>query len=91
MSQGTRKAGRPVVHQEAWSKITVVMMDRQVEFLDRLSESIRDKSGKSINRAQIIRALVDFVDRSGIDLSEAKSEEEILAGLLRSYQAGIAT
>src|SRR5262249_52514431 len=51
--------GRPPVHSETWSKVSVVLFDRQIVHLDRLSTAIRGASGKTLNRAEIIRALID--------------------------------
>ena len=36
--------GRPPVHQETWSKVSVVLFDRQIVHLDRLATEIRSKS-----------------------------------------------
>ena len=52
------RPGRPPVHQETWSKVSVVLFDRQIVNLDRLAVDIRGKSGKVLNRAEIIRALI---------------------------------
>ena len=37
--------GRPIVHTEPWAKITVVLLDRHVAYLDRLAIDIRLKHG----------------------------------------------
>ena len=34
---GKRRPGRPPVHDEAWTKVTVVLFNRQIVFLDRLA------------------------------------------------------
>src|SRR5207249_9716963 len=47
--------GRPPVHNETWSKVSVVLFDRQIHHLDRVGSGIRSMSGKSLNRAEIIR------------------------------------
>ena len=75
--------GRPPVHQESWSKVSVVLFDRQIVHLDRLATDIRGKSGKVINRAEIIRALIDgFID-SGLDVTGSESERDLRARLAR--------
>ena len=53
------RPGRPPVHQETWSKVSVVLFDRQITQLDRLATDRRRKDGKRLNRAEIIRALID--------------------------------
>ena len=81
----TMKAGRgrPPVHQEAWSKVSVVLFDRQILQLDRLATDIRDKSGKGMNRAEIIRALIDGLIDSGMDVTSTGSEADLRAKVAR--------
>ena len=56
----------------------MVLFDRQIQFLDRLAGTLRAEQGRSISRAQLIRALVDSVDpddprgpAAGADLTRA--------------------
>ncbi len=72
-----RRPGRPRVHHESWTKATVVLFDRQIAFLDKLAANIRAKSGVPISRAQLIRALLDAVAESDLDLTLARSEEDL--------------
>jgi hypothetical protein len=63
--------------------VSVVLFDRQVRRLDRLTGGVRGKGGKEFNRAEIIRALIDgFID-SELDLSTAGSESELRAKIAR--------
>jgi|SRR5688572_23034645 hypothetical protein len=75
--------GRPPVHQEAWSKVSVVLFDRQIVQLDRLSTDIRGRSGKVLNRAEIIRALIDGLIDSGMDVTGSGSEADLRAKVAR--------
>ena len=75
--------GRPPVHQETWSKVSVVLFDRQIVHLDRLAIDIRGKSGKVINRAEIIRALIDGLIDSGMDVTGSSSEADLRARVAR--------
>src|SRR5215207_2112217 len=77
-----RGPGRPPMHDEAWTKVTVVLFDRQIVFLDRLSANIRAQSGAAISRAQLIRALVDAVADADIDLTTSTSEADLKTTLL---------
>jgi hypothetical protein len=77
-----RRPGRPPVHEEAWTKVTVVLFNRQIVFLDRLAANIRAQSGAAISRAQLIRALLDAVADADIDLTAAMSEADLKATLL---------
>jgi len=75
--------GRPPVHQETWSKVSVVLFDRQILHLDRLSTDIRGRSGKVLNRAEIIRALIDGLIDSGMDVTGTASEADLRARVAR--------
>ena len=75
--------GRPPVHSETWSKVSVVLFDRQILHLDRLTREIRSKSGKVLNRAEIIRALIDGLIDSGMDITPASSEGDLRGRVAR--------
>jgi hypothetical protein len=75
--------GRPPIHSETWSKVSVVLFDRQISHLDRLTATIRDGSGKVMNRAEIIRALIDGLIDSGMDVTAAASEADLRARVAR--------
>ena len=77
-----RRPGRPPIHEEAWTKVTVVLFNRQIVFLDRLAANIRAQSGAAISRAQLIRALVDATSEADIDLTTAMSEADLKATIL---------
>lgn len=79
---GKRKPGRPPIHDEAWTKVTVVLFNRQIVFLDRLAANIRAQSGAAISRAQLIRALLDAVADAEVDLTAATSETDLKATIL---------
>jgi hypothetical protein len=80
-TKGSR--GRPPVHQESWSKVSVVLFDRQIVHLDRLATDIRGRSGKVLNRAEIIRALIDGLIDSGMDVTGTGSEADLRARVAR--------
>jgi hypothetical protein len=82
VTAGKRKPGRPPVHDEAWTKVTVVLFNRQIVFLDRLAANIRAQSGAAISRAQLIRALLDAVADADVDLTTATSEMDLKATIL---------
>lgn len=77
-----RRPGRPPVHDEAWTKVTVVLFNRQIAFLDRLAANIRARSSAAISRAQLLRALVDAVAEADIDLTASLSEADLKATIL---------
>lgn len=82
-SSGKPIRGRPPVHQETWSKVSVVLFDRQILHLDRLATDIRGRSGKVLNRAEIIRALIDGLIDSGMDITGSGSEADLRAKVAR--------
>src|SRR5918996_969499 len=61
-----KKRGRRPSHTEHWTKVTVVLFDRQIVFLDRLGADIRAASGVAISRAHVIRALIDALSESDL-------------------------
>lgn len=81
-SQPRRRPGRPPIHEEAWTKVTVVLFNRQIVFLDRLAANIRAQSGAAISRAQLIRAVLDAVTDADVDLTSSMSEADLKATLL---------
>ena len=81
-SLGRRHAtrrGRPPVHSEAWSKVSVVLFDRQIVRLDRLASDIRQKTGQVVNRAALIRAVIDGLFDSDVNVKTIGSEQELRA------------
>lgn len=89
---GKRRPGRPPIHDEAWTKVTVVLFNRQIVFLDRLAANIRAQTGAAISRAQLIRAVVDAVSDGDIDLTAARSEADLKATILARlgrYRTGV--
>ena len=75
--------GRPPVHHESWSKVSVVLFDRQVMHLDRFATANRGKTGKLLNRAEIIRALIDGLIDSGMDITGSASERDLRGRVAR--------
>jgi hypothetical protein len=67
------RRGRPRLHREAWTKVSVVMFERQVIELDRLTTAIRSKTGANLTRAEVIRALLDALGESRLDVTSVVS------------------
>src|SRR6188768_597953 len=74
-----KKRGRRPSHTEHWTKVTVVLFDRQIVFLDRLGADIRATNGVAISRAHVIRALIDALSESDLDLTGTRSESDLKA------------
>jgi hypothetical protein len=72
-----RGRGRPRTHREAWTKVSVVMFERQVLELDRLTTAIRSKTGAHLTRAEIIRALLDALGESRLDVTSIVSGAQL--------------
>ena len=89
-SEKPKRRGRRPSHTEHWTKVTVVLFDRQIVFLDRLGADIRAASGVAISRAHVIRALIDALSESDLDLTGTRSEADlkaILTARLGRYRA----
>jgi hypothetical protein len=71
------KRGRPRTHREAWTKVSVVMFERQVLELDHLTAAIRGNTGANLTRAEIIRALLDALNESRIDVTTVVSGAQL--------------
>ena len=71
------KRGRPRTHREAWTKVSVVMFERQVLELDRLTTAIRSKTGAALTRAEVIRALLDALSESRMDVTSVLSGAQL--------------
>jgi hypothetical protein len=79
-------AGRPIVHTEPWSKITMVMEDRHVAYLDLVTLVMRLRHHRAVARAEIIRALVEFMEKSGIDFTRFSTIEDMTEYLTAYFQ-----
>jgi hypothetical protein len=63
--------------------VSVVLFDRQILHLDRLGTHGRATARKALNRAEIIRALIDGLIDSGMDITAAASEADLRAKVAR--------
>jgi hypothetical protein len=66
--------------------VSVVLFNRQIVRLDAAVHVIRKKTGKPLNRAAIIRAIIDGMLDSSFELTTITSEGDLrqrLARLLR--------
>ena len=80
----TTNRGRPRIHHERWSKVSVVLMDRQVAQLDRLVADIRAHSGRLVHRASLIRTLIDDLFERKPDGAGLRSEADLRNLLARA-------
>lgn len=81
-SKETKARGRPVQHDERWTKVTCVLFNSQIAWLDHLAADVRMKTGAALSRAELIRAMISAVQEKKIDLTEVTSEEEALKTIL---------
>jgi len=63
--------------------VSVVLFDRQIHQLDHLATEIRVKTGKVLNRAEIIRGLIDGLIESGMDITSTASEADLRGRVAR--------
>jgi hypothetical protein len=81
------RRGRPRTHREAWTKVSVVMFERQVVELDRLTTAIRTKTGANLTRAEVIRALLDALNESRLDVTSVVSGAQLKRMLSQKLSA----
>lgn len=81
------RRGRPRTHREAWTKVSVVMFERQVLELDRLTTSIRATTGANLTRAEVIRALLDALTESRLDVTAVVSGAQLKRALVQKLSA----
>src|ERR1051326_1784662 len=65
---------------------TLMLSDHHLDFLERLCHSMNPEMPTAFGLLYAIRAILDRIEESGIDLTDASSEEEIAqlaAGRLR--------
>ena len=72
-----KRLGRPPVLEGKSSTGPVTLLDAQIRFLDGICRAIRTKHDASMSRAAIIRALIEALRESGLDLSEVVSEKDL--------------
>ena len=78
-----KRPGRPSIHDETWTKVSVVLFDRQVHALDSLADTMRGRGSRAINRASLIRALIDGMLHSSLDVSGLDSEADLRDAIAR--------
>jgi hypothetical protein len=71
------RRGRPHVHDESWTKVSVVLFDRQIKQLDRILRDMRRPDGKRLTRASLIRAFLDGLLKGGVEVQPTVSETEL--------------
>ena len=57
--------------------MSVVLFDRQIVRLDRLASDIKLKTGRTVNRAALIRAVIDGLFDSKFDIKAVASDREL--------------
>ena len=76
-----------VTQTDSWAKITVVLLDRHVAYLDRIAVDIRLEHGFAISRAELIRSLIEAASQSGLVLSDAADVNQMIE-MLRDVWSG---
>jgi hypothetical protein len=59
--------------------VSVVLFDRQIVQLDRLTTEMRHKTGTLVHRAALIRAVLDGLFDSTFEITTVGSERELRA------------
>ena len=82
----TRAPGRPRQHSEDMGRVPLDIPVRQIVYLDTIATTIRANGGPIIKRVDILRAMIDAVEESSLDLANANSREEIKALIAAQLQ-----
>ena len=69
--------GRPTALAEQWTRVAMILYDRQIVFLDRLITDIRASTGVVVKRTDIVRALIDGLIDAKVDLTSARDASDI--------------
>ena len=81
-----RAARAPRETARGTKPVMVMLSDAQVVFLDRISASIREKSGRSVKRAALLRAVIDALqEQDAHRLLEVAASEEDVKNLLKAH------
>ena len=75
------------MHREPWTKVSVVMFERQVVELDRLTTAIRSNTGANLTRAEVIRGLLDALNESRLDVTSVVSGAHLKRLLVQKLSA----
>ena len=67
--------------------MSVVMFERQVLDLDRLTAAIRARTGANLTRAEVIRSLLDALSESRLDVTAIVSGAQLKRLLLQKLSA----
>jgi len=81
-----RIMGRPRT-AEPYQKVTICLFDRQTLWLDKVALAIREKTGRSVRRAEMVRALVDHA--AGMIDPTRKDFDKTVRDLLPSIEKDI--
>lgn len=71
---------------EAKRQTTLIMYDYQLDWLEMKRAETRIRGGKPLSMAKLLRAMVDLLMESPVDLAGVKSEEEIKERLERGIK-----
>jgi len=83
-----RGRGRPKKFDDNKKKTTVSFQLEDIVWLDRLCADILSNTKKVIDRGDIIRACVEALHESRIDLSHVGSPDDVKEMLLRKLKGG---
>ena len=83
MADNKIQQGRPKKHKHA-HKVSVILRNDQTISLDQLALDIRTYEGVVIKRSDLIRALIDALIESKLDLHKVTSEKDVMETILYS-------
>lgn len=78
--------GEQIADTEQRGAVTLYLLERHVAYLDVMSVLIRLRHHKVVARTAILRAFIEFMERSGIDFTCFGTEAELTACLVTQFR-----
>jgi hypothetical protein len=81
-----KSQGLPIERGE-YRKVSVTLPRDLEDFLDSVRKKIRDRSGRSITRTEIVRAALELIKERNIDFhGDIKNEQDLLRELKKAFR-----
>jgi Arc/MetJ-type ribon-helix-helix transcriptional regulator len=81
-----KSRGLPVERGE-YRKVSITLPRDLEDFLDSIRKKIRDRSGRSITRTEIVRAALELIRERKIDFhGDIKNEQDLLKELKKAFR-----
>jgi hypothetical protein len=79
---------QPVPNSEPTHTTTVMLSRKHILFLDEISSQILRTTGFAAKRSALIRALIEAFSRSGVTITNPRTEQEMANALAACLRRG---